>query len=106
MYGYYHYFLYHQDLGDGHFQTSDGQFIDTSSNQIVMSSDGELVGFMPVEAAAEQQQQSPVVNISTTTNEQGQQVVIIENLHHHSQELQKEIINALMAENNLIQLPN
>ena len=79
-----------------------------------MSSDGELVGFVPVEAGTggvatieqQAQQPSPVVNISTTTNEQGQQVVIIENLHHHSQELQKEIINALMAENNLIQLPN
>jgi len=92
-----------QELGDGQFQTSDGQFIDTSTNQIVMSSDGELVGFVPIEA---EQQQSPVVNISTTTNEQGQQVVIIENLHHHSQDLQKEIINALMAEHNLIQLPN
>ena len=77
-----------------------GQFIDTSSNQIVISHDeGELVGFMPVE---EEEDTSQVVNISTTVDEQGQQVVIIENLHHHSPELQREIMNALISENNLV----
>ena len=78
-------------------QASDGSYIDTSANQIVMSHEGELVGFVPVEG-----DQSQVVNISTTTNEHGQQVVIIENLHHHSPELQREIMNALISENNLV----
>ena len=89
------------DMGEGQLiaQTSDGSYIDTSANQIVMSHDGELVGFVPVEG-----DQSQVVNISTTTNEQGQQVVIIENLHHHSPEFQREIMNALISENNLVPL--
>lgn len=78
-------------------QGSDGQYIDTSSNQLVMSHEGELVGFVPVEGDSSQ-----VVNISTTVNEHGQQVVIIENLHHHSPELQREIMNALISENNLV----
>ena len=80
-------------------QTSDGSYIDTSGNQIVMSQEGELVGFVPVEG-----DQSQVVNISTTTNEHGQQVVIIENLHHHSPELQREIMNALISDSSLVPL--
>ena len=86
------------DIGEVIQQTEDGSYIDTSANQIVMSHDGELVGFVPVEGG----DQSQVVNISTTTNEHGQQVVIIENLHHHSPELQREIMNALISENNLV----
>jgi len=89
------------DIGESQLiaQTEDGSYIDTSANQIVMSHEGELVGFVPVEG-----DQSQVVNISTTTNEQGQQVVIIENLHHHSPEFQREIMNALISENNLVPL--
>ena len=93
--------VHHSDGGESHLiaQTEDGSYIDTSANQIVMSSEGELVGFVPMEG-----DHSQVVNISTTTNELGQQVVIIENLHHHSPELQREIMNALISENNLVPL--
>lgn len=94
-----HEYVTSQEVTDGQMisQTSDGQYIDTSSNQLVMSHEGELVGFVPVEGDSSQ-----VVNISTTINEHGQQVVIIENLHHHSPELQREIMNALISENNLV----
>ena len=79
-------------------QTTDGNYIDASGNQLVMSHDGELVGFVPIDNSG----QSQVVNISTSTNEHGQQVVIIENLHNHSPELQQEILRALMSDTNLI----
>ena len=94
-----HEYVTSQEVTDGQMisQTTDGQYIDTSSNQLVMSHEGELVGFVPVEGDSSQ-----VVNISTTINEHGQQVVIIENLHHHSPELQREIMNALISENNLV----
>jgi hypothetical protein len=43
---------------------------------------------------------STIVNIvtTTTTNEAGEQIVIIENLDQHSPELQREILNALLAD--------
>jgi hypothetical protein len=78
--------------------TADGSYIDASGSQLVMSHDGELVGFVPMDSSG----QSQVVNISTSTNEHGQQVVIIENLHNHSPELQQEILRALMSDTNLI----
>ncbi len=87
-------------------QTADGSYIDASGSQLVMSADGELVGFVPLDnsGGGAQQHSSQVVNISTSTNEHGQQVVIIENLHAHSPELQQEILRALMSDTNLIPL--
>jgi hypothetical protein len=85
-------------------QTADGSYIDASGSQLVMSADGELVGFVPLDNSGGAQQHSQVVNISTSTNEHGQQVVIIENLHAHSPELQQEILRALMSDTNLIPL--
>jgi hypothetical protein len=86
-------------------QTADGSYIDASGSQLVMSADGELVGFVPLDSGGgAQQHSSQVVNISTSTNEHGQQVVIIENLHAHSPELQQEILRALMSDTNLIPL--
>lgn len=101
-----HYVTTVQD-GDNHHHliahTSDGSYIDASGTQLVMSHDGELVGFVPTDhhSLAGQNQ---VVNISTSTNEHGQQVVIIENLHNHSPELQQEILRALMSDTSLIPL--
>merc|ERR1719319_2116732 len=93
-------------------QASDGSFIDASTNQIVMSTDGSgivssdgIVSLMGVEGEGGQgvmegQGGSQVVNIvtTTTTNEAGEQIVIIENLDQHSPELQREILNALLAD--------
>jgi len=93
-------------------QASDGSFIDASTNQIVMSSDGSgivssdgIVSLVPVpdggdEGVMEGGGGSQVVNIvtTTTTNEAGEQIVIIENLDQHSPELQREILNALLAD--------
>lgn len=80
--------------------TSDG-FIDASTNQIVMSGDGGLVSLVPM---PEGEQQENVVNIVTitATNEQGQQIVIITNLDQHSPELQREIMNALLADHTIV----
>ena len=49
-------------------------------------------------------QENNVVNIvtSTATNEQGQQIIIIDNLDQHSPELQREIMNALLADHNIV----
>ena len=80
--------------------TADGSFIDASSNQLVMS-DGALVSLVNCEA---EEQQENVVNIvtSTGTNEQGQQIIIIDNLDQHSPELQREIMNALLADHTIV----
>ena len=80
--------------------TADGSYIDASSNQLVMS-DGALVSLVNCEA---EEQQENVVNIvtSTGTNEQGQQIIIIDNLDQHSPELQREIMNALLADHNIV----
>ena len=80
--------------------TSDGSFIDASSNHLVMS-DGALVSLVPEEPPAAQEN---VVNIvtSTATNEQGQQIIIIDNLDQHSPELQREIMKALMADHTIV----
>ena len=84
---------------------ADGSFIDASSNHLVMS-DGALVSLVPCDQAVEQQQQQQenVVNIvtSTATNEQGQQIIIIDNLDQHSPELQREIMNALLADHTIV----
>ena len=79
----------------------DGSFIDASSNHLVMASDGGLVSLVSCD---QQQQQENVVNIvtSTTTDEQGQQIIIIDNLDQHSPELQREIMNALLADHNIV----
>ena len=80
--------------------TADGSFIDASNNQLVMS-DGALVSLVNCEA---EEQQENVVNIvtSTGTNEQGQQIIIIDNLDQHSPELQREIMNALLADHTIV----
>ena len=86
--------------------TADGSFIDASSNHLVMSDGGlvSLVGLQEPAGLSEQQDGSSVVNIvtSTATNEQGQQIVIIENLDQHSPELQREIMNALLADHTIV----
>jgi len=91
-----------QSGGASHHQliTADGSFIDASSNQLVMS-DGALVSLVNCEA---EEQQENVVNIvtSTGTNEQGQQIIIIDNLDQHSPELQREIMNALLADHTIV----
>ena len=80
----------------------DGSFIDASSNQLVMS-DGGLVSLVSCDQSDQQPQQN-VVNIvtSTTTDDQGQQIIIIDNLDQHSPELQREIMNALLADHNIV----
>lgn len=83
---------------------ADGSLIDASSNHLVMS-DGALVSLVPCDQSVEQQQQQEnVVNIvtSTATNEQGQQIIIIDNLDQHSPELQREIMNALLADHTIV----
>jgi len=98
-------YIEHSDGSDTtHLITADGSFIDASTNQIVMTGDGSLVNLVSVQDA---EPQDNVVNLvtSTTTNEQGQQIVIIENLDQHSPELQREIMNALLADNTLVPIP-
>ena len=79
------------------------EFIDASSNHLVMS-DGGLVSLVNCVSNDTTEQQENVVNIvtSTATNEQGQQIVIIENLDQHSPELQREIMNALLADHTIV----
>jgi len=86
-----------------HLLTADGSFIDASSNHLVMS-DGGLVSLVNCVSGDTGEQQENVVNIvtSTATNEQGQQIVIIENLDQHSPELQREIMNALLADHTIV----
>jgi len=86
-----------------HLLTADGSFIDASSNHLVMS-DGGLVSLVNCVSNDTTEQQENVVNIvtSTATNEQGQQIVIIENLDQHSPELQREIMNALLADHTIV----
>merc|ERR1719495_1117404 len=86
-----------------HLLTADGSFIDASSNHLVMS-DGVLVSLVNCVSNDTTEQQENVVNIvtSTATNEQGQQIVIIENLDQHSPELQREIMNALLADHTIV----
>ena len=81
---------------------ADGSFIDASSNHLVMS-DGALVSLVSA-PEAEPQPQENVVNIVTSnaTNEQGQQIIIIENMDQHSPELQREIMNALLADHTIV----
>ena len=86
--------------------TADGSFIDASSNHLVMG-DGGLVSLVSQEngdIAEQSGQENNVVNIvtSTATNEQGQQIIIIDNLDQHSPELQREIMNALLADHNIV----
>ena len=86
--------------------TADGSFIDASSNHLVMS-DGALVSLVSQENGDITEQPGPennVVNIvtSTATNEQGQQIIIIDNLDQHSPELQREIMNALLADHTIV----
>ena len=85
---------------------ADGSFIDASSNHLVMG-DGGLVSLVSQEngdIAEQSGQENNVVNIvtSTATNEQGQQIIIIDNLDQHSPELQREIMNALLADHNIV----
>jgi len=86
-----------------HLLTADGSFIDASSNHLVMS-DGGLVSLVNCVSGDTGEPQENVVNIvtSTATNEQGQQIVIIENLDQHSPELQREIMNALLADHTIV----
>ena len=86
--------------------TADGSFIDASSNHLVMG-DGNIVSLVSQEngdIAEQSGQENNVVNIvtSTATNEQGQQIIIIDNLDQHSPELQREIMNALLADHNIV----
>merc|ERR1711892_146714 len=95
-------YIEHVEGGDAtHLITADGSFIDASTNQIVMTGDGSLVNLVSVQDA---EPQDNVVNLvtSTTTNEHGRQIVIIENLDQHSPEMQREIMNALLADNPLV----
>ena len=66
-------------------------------------SDGALVSLVSA-PEAEPQPQENVVNIVTSnaTNEQGQQIIIIENMDQHSPELQREIMNALLADHTIV----
>jgi len=91
-----------QEQDATHLLTADGSFIDASSNHLVMS-DGGLVSLVNCVSESGEQQEN-VVNIvtSTATNEQGQQIVIIENLDQHSPELQREIMNALLADHSIV----
>ena len=93
-------FIEQEQSGATQLITADGSYIDASSNQLVMS-DGALVSLVNCEA---EEQQENVVNIvtSTGTNEQGQQIIIIDNLDQHSPELQREIMNALLADHNIV----
>ena len=86
--------------------TADGSFIDASSNHLVMG-DGALVSLVSQDngdIAEQSGQENNVVNIvtSTATNEQGQQIIIIDNLDQHSPELQREIMNALLADHTIV----
>jgi len=92
-----------QEQDATHLLTADGSFIDASSNHLVMS-DGGLVSLVNCVSGDTGEQQENVVNIvtSTATNEQGQQIVIIENLDQHSPELQREIMNALLADHTIV----
>jgi len=83
--------------------SADGSFIDASSNHLVMS-DGALVSLVSCDESEQHQQEQNVVNIvtSTATNEQGQQIIIIDNLDQHSPELQREIMNALLADHSIV----
>ena len=78
-------------------------YIDASSNHLVMS-DGALVSLVSDQAEQGEQEQQNIVNIvtSTATNEQGQQIIIIDNLDQHSPELQREIMNALLADHTIV----
>jgi len=91
-----------QEQDATHLLTADGSFIDASSNHLVMS-DGGLVSLVNCVSDTAEPQEN-VVNIvtSTATNEQGQQIVIIENLDQHSPELQREIMNALLADHTIV----
>lgn len=92
-----------QEQDATHLLTADGSFIDASSNHLVMS-DGGLVSLVNCVSGDTNEPQENVVNIvtSTATNEQGQQIVIIENLDQHSPELQREIMNALLADHTIV----